>query len=128
VSKVDERAIQDVKDQLSAAVGEAMLVRIEIDRLSGITDEKLDKATLRMAEIEALLADEMDVSSAVQLERLEELERALAELNPDQFVRRTDPGVRAGSTGSAGTPSTSLNPGLSTDSATNSSEPSFSSH
>jgi len=128
VSKVDEKAIQDVKDQLSAAVGEAMLVRIEIDRLSGTTDEKLDKATLRMAEIEALLADEMDVSSAVQLERLEELERALAELNPDQFVRRTDPGVRAGSTGSAGTPSTSLNPGLSTDSATNSSEPSFSSH
>jgi uncharacterized coiled-coil protein SlyX len=128
VSKVDEKAIQDVKDQLSAAVGEAMLVRIEIDRLSGTTDEKLDKATLRMAEIEALLADEMDVSSAVQLERLEELERALAELNPDQFVRRTDPGVRAGSTGSAGTPSTSLNTGLSTDSATNSSEPSFSSH
>jgi hypothetical protein len=131
VSKVDEKAIQDVKDQLSAAVGEAMLVRIEIDRLSGTTDEKLDKATLRMAEIEALLTDEMDVSTAVQLERLEELERAFAELNPDQFVRRTDPGARAGSTGasgSAGTPSTSLNPGLSTDSPTTSSEPSFSSH
>jgi hypothetical protein len=35
----------------------------------------------------------MDVSTAVQLERLEELERAIAALNPDQFVRRTDPDV-----------------------------------
>jgi hypothetical protein len=128
VSKVDENAITDVKDQLSAAVGEAMLVRIEIDRLSSTTDEKLDKATLRMAEIEALLTDEMDVSSAVQLERLEELERAYAELDPDQFVRKSDPGVRAGSVGSAGTPSTSLDTGLSYEGSTNSSEPSFSSH
>ena len=44
-----------------------------------------------MAEIEALLADEMDVSASVQLERLEELERALIALDPDQFVRKTDP-------------------------------------
>ena len=128
VSKVDEDAITDVKDQLSAAVGEAMLVRIEIDRLSSVTDEKLDKATLRMAEIEALLTDEMDVSTAVQLERLEELERAFAEFNPDLFVRRTDPGARVGSTASAGMPGTSLNTGLSNDSSTTSSEPSFSSH
>jgi hypothetical protein len=81
-----------------------------------------------MTEIEALLTDEMDVSAAVQLERLEELERAYAELNPDQFVRRSDPGVRSGSAPSAGTPSTSLNPEPSNDSSTNSSEPSFSSH
>ena len=73
-----------------------MLVRIELDRLAGTTDEKLDRTNLRMAEIEALLSDEMDVSAAVQLERLEEIERALAELDPDTFVRHTDPtaGVR----------------------------------
>jgi hypothetical protein len=75
-----------------------------------------------------LLTDEMDVSTAVQLERLEELERAFAELNPDQFVRRTDPGARPATSAPAGTPSTSLNTGLSTDSSANSSEPSFSSH
>ena len=87
---VNER-IQQVKDQVSAAVGEAMLVRIEMDRVKDTLEEKFDKSALRMAEIEALLADEMDVSAAVQLERLEELERAIAELNPDQFVRKTDP-------------------------------------
>ena len=76
---------------MSAAVGEAMLVRIEMDRVKDTLEEKFDKSALRMAEIEALLADEMDVSAAVQLERLEELERAIAELNPDQFVRKTDP-------------------------------------
>jgi regulator of replication initiation timing len=92
VEKVDERALGEVKEQLSSAIGEAMLVRIELDRLAADTDEKLDKSTLRMAEIEAQLSDTMDVSAAVQLERLEELERAIIELDPNQFVRRTDPG------------------------------------
>ena len=113
-----------------------MLVRIEIDRMAANTDEKLDKATLRMAEIEAQLADEMDVSAAVQLERLEELERAIVELNPDQFVRKTDPGARPSPPPVRnGFPSTSLDtgstPGLPptapSDARPTSSEPSLSS-
>jgi hypothetical protein len=138
VSKVDEKAIHEVREQLSAAVGEAMLVRIELDRMAANTDEKLDKATLRMAEIEAQLADEMDVSAAVQLERLEELERAIVELNPDQFVRKADPGVRPSPPVPNGFPSMSLDtgstPGLpptapsdAGDPTTNSSEHSLSS-
>ncbi len=112
VAKVDEKAINEVREQLSAAVGEAMLVRIELDRMAATTDEKIDKATLRMAEIEAQLADEMDVSAAVQLERLEELERAIVELNPDQFVRKSDPNARPGALPSPnGIPSTSLDTG-----------------
>ena len=108
VSKVDENAINGVKEQLSAAVGEAMLVRIELDRMGSTMNEKLDRANIRMAEIEAQLADEMDVSAAVQLERLEELERAIVALDPDQFVRKTDPGAggtRASSNPTLGTPS-----------------------
>ncbi len=112
IGKVDDRAINEVKEQLSAAIGEAMLVRIEIDRLAASTDEKLDKATLRMAEIEGQLSDEMDVSASVQLERLEELERAVIELNPDQFVRKSDPGVGGSSTSLAGAPSSTLDTGL----------------
>ncbi len=113
VGKIDDRAIIEVKEQLSAAIGEAMLVRIEIDRLAANTDEKIDKATLRMAEIEGLLSDEMDVSAAVQLERLEELERAVIELNPDQFVRKSDPGANT-TTSLSGAPSASLDTGFST--------------
>jgi hypothetical protein len=101
VDKVDENAFNEVREQLSAAVGEAMLVRIELDRVTAATDEKIDKSTIRMAEIEALLTDEMDVSASVQLERLEEIERALVELNPDQFVRKTDPTLGGGVAGSA---------------------------
>lgn len=93
VNQMDSKAIEGIKEQLSAAVGEAMLVRIEIDRVAASTDERLDKATLRMAEIESLLTDEMDVSASVQLERLDELERAIAALDPDQFVRKVDPGA-----------------------------------
>jgi hypothetical protein len=36
------------------------------------------------------LADEMDVGAAVQLERLDELERAIVLLDPEQFVRRDE--------------------------------------
>ena len=93
VGKMDSKAIEGVKEQLSSAIGEAMLVRIEIDRVSASTDERLGKANLRMAEIESLLGDEMDVSASVQLERLDELERAIAALDPDQFVRKVDPGA-----------------------------------
>ncbi len=96
VDKVDEKAINEVKEQLSAAIGESMLVRIEIDRLSATTDERLDKANLRLGEIEGQLADEMDLSAAVQLERLEELERAIVAFDPDQFVRKSDPGADPG--------------------------------
>lgn len=96
ISQVDGKAIQGIREQLSAAVGEAMLVRIEIDRVSATTDERLDRSALRMAEIESLLGDEMDVSASVQLERLDELERAISALDPDQFVRKVDPGASKG--------------------------------
>ena len=88
-----------------------------------------------MAEIEAQLADEMDVSAAVQLERLEELERAMIELDPDQFVRKIDPRVaaRRGTSGhtlaaSTACRTTSLEPALPAGSHdATSSEPSLSS-
>ncbi len=122
VAKVDEEAINAVKEQLSSAVGEAMLVRIEVDRFIAAQEERFDSTALRMSEIEAQLADTMDVSEAVQLERLEEIERALIELDPSQFVRKVD----ANSGG--GFPSPSTNPTLPAGSMNTSSEPSFSSY
>ena len=121
IAKVDEEAINAVKEQLSSAVGEAMLVRIEVDRFIAAQEEKFDATALRMSEIEAQLADTMDVSEAVQLERLEEIERALLELDPNQFVRKVEasPG--------GGLPSPSTTPVLPASSIDNSSEPSFSS-
>ena len=138
VSSVDGKAMTEMREQLSAAVGEAMLVRIEVDRVVASTEDKIGKNSLRMAEIEALLTDEMDVSASVQLERLEELERALIALDPDQFVRKTDPNAgsqparpAAASTPTlepvAALPSTSLTPTLPDSSPTNSTEPSLSS-
>jgi hypothetical protein len=121
VAKVDEEAINVVKEQLSSAVGEAMLVRIEVDRFIATQDEKFDASSLRMAEIESQLADTMDVSEAVQLERLEEIERALLELNPNQFVRKVEVSSDAGY--SAQGDNTTLPEG----SSNTSSEPSYSS-
>ena len=122
IAKVDEEAINAVKEQLSSAVGEAMLVRIEVDRFIASQEEKFDATALRMSEIEAQLADTMDVSEAVQLERLEEIERALLELNPNQFVRKVE------ANGSGGFPSPTSNQSLPAGSDSTSSEPSFSSY
>ncbi len=122
VAKVDEEALNAVKDQLSSAVGEAMLVRIEVDRFVASQEERFDAATLRMSEIEAQLADTMDVGEAVQLERLEEIERALLELDPNQFVRKVDEIIDDGS------PSSSTNPTLPAGSEDTSSEPSYASY
>ena len=85
VSHIDQDAIDDLKSQMSNAVGEAMLVRIELDRVVATSEERFDKQAVRMGEIEAMLADEMDVSTAVQLERLDELERAVAMLDPSKY-------------------------------------------
>ena len=87
LAKVDQDALDEVKDEMSRAVGEAILVRIELDRVVASVDEKVDRQTIRMSEIEGLLVDQMDVSTAVQLERLDELERQLEMLDPNQFVR-----------------------------------------
>lgn len=86
IGATDNSGIDQLKEQLSSALGEVMLVRIDIDRAVASTEDKIGKATLRMAEIEALLSDEMDVSSAVQLERLDEIERAIAELDPNHVI------------------------------------------
>ncbi len=142
VDTVDGEAMGAMKEQLSAAIGEAMLVRIEVDRVVASTDEKIGRNTLRMAEIEGMLADEMDVGAMVQLERLEELERAITALDPDQFVRKTDPHAGSGDPHMQaaafaaaptrvpvnGLPSTSLDPSLPVGSPNSFTEPSLSSH
>ncbi len=99
VKGVDQDALEDLKERMSAAAGEAMLVRIEMERLDKGVNERTDALTVRMNEVESHIQDQtMDVSTAIQLERLEELERGMAELNPDQFVRKdgADPTVTAG--------------------------------
>ena len=104
MSKVDEEAISQLRDQMSSAVGESMLVRIELERVASSTGEQFDKINVRVAEVAAMVADaDLDVSTAVQLERLEEIERALAELDPAQFVRKDEASVAAAPFASAPT-------------------------
>ncbi|CAB4856990.1 unannotated protein [freshwater metagenome] len=91
IGKIDEEAISQLRDQMSSAIGEAMLVRIELERVASSTGEQFDKINVRIAEVEATVTETvMDVSTAIQLERLEELERAITELDPTQYVRKGD--------------------------------------
>ncbi len=91
VEGIDSSALDELREKMSSAVGEAMLVRIEMERLEKSVNEKSDTVTLRVAEIETQLRDAtMDVSTAVQLDRLEEIERALLELDPNKFVLKNE--------------------------------------
>jgi hypothetical protein len=114
LSKIDQDALDAMKSELSKAVGEAMLVRIELDRAVANTDEKIDRQSIRMSEIEGLLTDQMDVSAAVQLERLDELERQMAMIDPMKVGGGSMSSTVGPVTGSVPRtlPSMSLNPRL----------------
>lgn len=91
VEGIDEDALEELKDKMSSAAGEAMLVRIEMERLEKNVADKTDGLVVRMTDVETQLQDAtMDVSTAVQLDRLEEIERSLMELDPSQFVRKEE--------------------------------------
>jgi peptidoglycan hydrolase CwlO-like protein len=81
---VDVEAIDEIKDKVSSALGQAELVRIEMDRFKEGIEATAEKTAMRLTEIETTVQDQsMDVQTAVQLERLEEVERAVLMLDPD---------------------------------------------
>lgn len=88
IEDVDAEVIDDLKDRVRSAAGETELVRIEMERFQATMGETVGKTMFRLAEVETQLQDQaMDTETAVQLERLEEVERALIALDPRQFVR-----------------------------------------
>ena len=103
VGTLDESVLDEFRQRVDHAVGEATLVRIEIDRLVATTQENLDHSAVRLSRIEELVSDAVDVSTAVQLERLDELERQLLFLAP--YVPPASPAssanAAAGNTSSA---------------------------
>lgn len=88
IKEVDAEALDEMKEKVNSAAGEAMLVRIEMERFQATMTESVDKTSVRITEVETQLQDQaLDTEAAVQLERLEEVERALIALDPAQFVR-----------------------------------------
>ena len=88
---VDVDALDELKDRFGSVAGEVELIRIETERFQTSIGEAMDKTVFRIVELETQLQEQhLDVETAVQLERLEEVERALIALDPSQFVRRTD--------------------------------------
>lgn len=90
LGNVDAEAIDEMKDKVSSALGQAELVRIDMDRFKEEVDSTVEKTAVRLTEIETTVQDQnMDVETAVQLERLEEVERAVLMLDPD-IIRTND--------------------------------------
>jgi hypothetical protein len=104
IAAVDVDAIADMKDRMAGLAGEVELLRIETERFEASTGQTIDKVHLRLVEVETQLQEHhLDVDTAVQLERLEEVERALLVLDPTQFVRKSD---LDGTTNGASSPAT----------------------
>jgi hypothetical protein len=96
-AKLDTAELDELKAKLSAAAGEAVILRIDLEKMSKSIGERVDGMALRVTDVETQLADAtMDVSTAVQLERLEELERALIEIDPTKFVLKSEQEQRTG--------------------------------
>ena len=94
LADVDADAIEEIKEKVSSALGQAELVRIEMDRFQVAINDTLDKTAVRLTEIETTVQDQhMDVETAVQLERLEEVERAVLMLDPDIIAERKNEGL-----------------------------------
>lgn len=91
LASVDVDVIDELKDRVAGALGEAELLRIEMERFQKTISEGMDKTNMRMVELETMVQDQnLDVDTAIQLERLEEVERAIIALDPAQFVRREE--------------------------------------
>ncbi len=91
MESVDEEAIDEMKEKISSALGQAELVRIEMERFQETVNESIEKTAVRLTEIETTVQDQsLDVETAVQLERLEEVERAVLMLDPDIIRSRED--------------------------------------
>jgi hypothetical protein len=111
LDSVDVDAIDELKDRVAGAAGEVELVRIEVERFQKSMGESLDKTVGRLVELETQVQDQhMDVETAVQLERLEEVERALLALDPGQFVRREEAAALSSAAPSAQDPMTPPTP------------------
>jgi hypothetical protein len=97
LAAVDVDAIDEMKDKVGSALGQAELLRIDMERFQKSIGETIDKTNMRLVELETSVQDQaLDVDTAIQLERLEEVERAIIALDPAQFVRRDElPGVGA---------------------------------
>lgn len=95
LDQVDVDAIDEMKERMAGVAGEVELLRIENERFQKGIDESMDKTITRIVDLETQLQEQaMDVDTAVQLERLEEVERAIIALDPAQFVRREEvPGL-----------------------------------
>jgi hypothetical protein len=90
VDQIDLEALDAMREKITSLAGETALVRIEMDRMTGSIDDRFDRIQIRLTEVESKADSDADVTMAVQLERLDELERAVAEIDPDRFVTRDE--------------------------------------
>ncbi|MGA7756691.1 MAG: hypothetical protein WBL31_14005 [Ilumatobacteraceae bacterium] len=98
-ASIDVDAIDEMKDRMTGVAGQVELIRIENERFQESMGDSVDKTNLRLVELETQMQEQhLDVETAVQLERLEEVERALIALDPNQFVRKGDTGGPVAST------------------------------
>lgn len=79
--------IDSLRGMASAAANDSAMMRIELDRLTSTATKHFDHQAARLAEIEQAVHARGDVSAAVQLERLDEVERQLIALDPSMGAR-----------------------------------------
>lgn len=90
----DIGALDSVRDEVDSLRTETTRTRDELERLRDEHLEGHDRLLLRIADLEARAAERLDVNAAVQIERLDEIERQLLALDPGVGAD-DDPGAGA---------------------------------
>lgn len=84
---VSAAEIESLRGLASAAASDSAMMRFELDRLTSTATKHFDHQAARLAEIEQTLHENRDVAAAVQLDRLDEVERQLIALDPTMGAR-----------------------------------------
>ncbi|MEI6402524.1 MAG: hypothetical protein WCP59_10080 [Actinomycetota bacterium] len=86
-SAVSAVEVDSLREMASAAASDTVMMRFELDRLTSTATKHFDHQAARLAEIEQTLHENRDVAAAVQLDRLDEVERQLIALDPALAAR-----------------------------------------
>ncbi len=83
-------ALDGIRDDVDRTIATTGETRSDFLRLQAEVDRRSNDAEGRLAELEDVIGNEAGVDRQLLLDRIEEMERGITELDPDRFATRAD--------------------------------------
>ena len=82
--------LDGIRDDVDRTIATTEETRTDFLRLQAEVDRRSNAAEGRLAELEDVIGNEAGVDRQLLLDRIEEMERGISELDPDRFATRTE--------------------------------------